>query len=57
MNGATRLSNPSRAEGDGKPRAFEKEYFRKDGTRVPVLLGAASFGESRDEELPRARFD
>src|SRR5467141_2345456 len=33
----------------GSCNAFEKEYFRKDGTRVPVLLGAATFGGRRDQ--------
>jgi PAS domain S-box-containing protein len=33
----------------GSCKAFEKEYLRKDGTRVPVLLGAATFGERQDQ--------
>jgi PAS domain S-box-containing protein len=35
----------------GSCKAFEKEYFRKDGTRVPVLVGAATFGGRRDQGL------
>ncbi len=37
------------ARATGTIQAFEKEYFRKDGGRVPVLVGGALFGKSGTE--------
>ncbi|HMH18926.1 MAG TPA: PAS domain S-box protein, partial [Burkholderiales bacterium] len=44
-----RLLREHRKTGLLKP--FEKEYFRKDGSRVPVLVGAASFEGRRNEAV------
>ena len=36
-------------EATGTCMPFEKEFVRKDGTRVPVLIGAATFHDNPDE--------
>jgi PAS domain S-box-containing protein len=33
----------------GTIQPFEKEYFRRDGSRVPVLVGVAAFDEEQDQ--------
>ena len=35
----------------GRCEAFEKEYFRKDGSRVRVLVGGAAFDEARTKAI------
>jgi PAS domain S-box-containing protein len=33
----------------GSVQPYEKEYFRKDGSRAPVLVGSTSFDEARNQ--------
>jgi len=38
----------AQAQETGHCTPYEKEYLRRDGTRVPVLLGGGAFGARRD---------
>ncbi len=40
-------ANELRTTGVGTP--YEKEYLRKDGTRIPIIIGAAMLDERRYE--------
>src|SRR5258707_10439868 len=47
-----RTSTASAMEGmdmTGAVKPYESEYVRKDGSRVPVLIGSAGFDEQRDQ--------
>ena len=44
-----RRTGDGRIAGTGSFEPFEKEYFRKNGSRVTVLVGAAFLEGGRDE--------
>jgi PAS domain S-box-containing protein len=46
---ATTARALERIDTTGVVQPYEKEYLRKDGSRVPVLVGAAAFDEQRDQ--------
>jgi len=37
------------AKATGTVHPFEKEYLRKDGSRIPVLIGVTAFDDKRDQ--------
>src|SRR5262249_17010380 len=45
------MRTQSELQSTGIVQPFEKEYFRKDGSRVPVLIGAALFKKGGNEAV------
>ncbi|MDK1374437.1 AAA family ATPase [Sinorhizobium sp. 6-70] len=43
------LQEAEELKATGTMKAREKEYFRKDGSRIPVLIGAAAFDRRPDQ--------
>jgi PAS domain S-box-containing protein len=47
----TDLKRVEQVKATGTLQPFEKEYFRKDGSRVPVLIGVARFEETSNQAV------
>jgi len=48
---ADTLEAMAQIKATGRCKPYEKEYFRKDGSRVPVLVGGAAFAGNPDQGL------